>query len=254
MNEDGANLLYRNDGDSTFTNVTSTAGVGHTGKGACAAWGDYDGDGDFDLFLANKDSVQVLYSNNGDGTFSRLPASSGLAVRGSARSAVWIDFNLDGYLDLMVTFSDSANKLFLNRGDSTFLNVAASTDMDDYGYWSAATWADPLDQGKPDLYLARRDGANKYVDNQVEENYLKVRLHGVVSSRFGIGARVRIRAGGRVQLRWIDGGSGSMSEPAALFGLGSISTVDSLTVFWPSGLRRDTTNLAGMKPTASFPR
>ncbi|MBW7997474.1 MAG: hypothetical protein FVQ81_13045 [Candidatus Glassbacteria bacterium] len=244
VKESAANKLYRNNGDSTFTNVAASAGVDHAGNGAAAAWGDYDNDGDFDLFLANKDSVQVMYSNDGDSTFTRLGSSGGLAVHGTARSAAWLDINLDGWQDLLVTFSDSANKLFVNRGDSTFSDEAPGEGLDLYGYWSSVTWADPEDEGVPDIYLGRRNGANVYFDSDFSGNWFKVRLHGVVSSRFGIGATVRIVAGGRTYLRQIDGGSGSQSEPVALFGVDSASTVDSLTVFWPAGLRRDTTNLA----------
>jgi len=243
VRENGANRLYHNNQDSSFTDVASTAGVAHTGNGASAAWGDYDNDGDLDLFLANKDSLQVLYSNNGNGTFTRM-SSSGVGVRGSARSAAWLDFDLDGRLDLLVAFADSATKLFQNHGDSTFTNVAPQVKLDSLGYWTSVTWADPTNQGAPDLYFTRRNGTNRYYSTLVQGNWLKVRLHGVVSNRYGLGARVRLRAGGRVQTRWIDNGSGSQSETAALFGLGTTATVDSLTVFWPSGLRRDTTSVA----------
>jgi len=252
VNENGTNRLFKNNGDSTFTDITATAGVGHTGNGTAAAWGDYDGDGDFDLFLANKDSVQVLFSNNGNGTFTRLLSTCGLAIRGKARSAVWLDYNLDGYLDLALTFSDSTSKLFQNLKDSTFINVAPLIGMDDYGYWTSVTWADPLNQGVPDLYFGRRDGANKYWHGRLQANYLKVRLHGVVSSRFGIGAQVKVHTRDKAQMRWIDGGSGSMSEPAALFGLDTVTTIDSLVVVWPSGLRRDTANLAVNKVITWF--
>lgn len=244
VNENSANKLFKNNGDSTFTDVTTTAGVGHTGSGSAAAWGDYDNDGDFDLFLANKDSLQVLYSNNGNSTFTRLGTSAGLSVRGTARSASWLDFDMNGLLDLMVTFSDSASKLFQNMGDSTFINVASLQDMNRFGYFTSVTWADPANQGVPDVYLGRRNGANLYYDGRVGGSYLKLRLHGVVSNRFGLGAKVRIKAGGKAYLRWVDGGTGSQSEPAALFGLGTATSIDSLTVFWPAGLRRDTTNLA----------
>jgi len=243
VNENSGNILFKNDGDSTFTDVTTTAGVGHTGSGSAAAWGDFDNDGDFDLFLANKDSVHVLFRNLGDGTFGRVGESSGLSVRGAARSAAWLDFDLDGNLDLIVTFSDSANKLYQNMGDTTFVNVAAPIGIDSLGYWNAATWADPTNQGAPDIYLGRRNGRNLYFDNNVNESWLKVKLHGVVSNRFGIGAKVRVKADGKAYVRWIDGGTGSMSEPAALFGLADASVVDSLTVFWPCGLRRDTTGV-----------
>ncbi len=243
VRENGANRLFHNNGDSSFTDVASTAGVAHTGNGAAAAWGDYDNDGDMDLFLANKDSVQVLYSNNGNSTFTRMN-SSGLSVKGSARSALWLDFDMDGDLDLLVAFADSTNKLFQNGGDSTFINVAPLLGLDSLGYWTGATWADPTNQGAPDLYLTRRNGVNRYYSGLVQGNWLKVRLHGVVSNRYGLGARVRIRTGARVQTRWVDGGSASQSEPAALFGLGTAATIDSLSIFWPCGLRRDTTAVA----------
>jgi len=244
VNEHGDNRLYLNNADFIFTEVTADAGVSHTGNGGAAAWGDYDNDGDFDLFLANKDSLQVLFRNNGDATFTRLGASTGLSVRGTARSAVWLDFNMDGLLDLFVAFSDSANKLFQNMGDTTFVNVAPLIGIDDPGYWTSVTWADPRNAGVPDIYLGRRDGANRYYEGLQQGNYLKVGLRGLISSRFGIGARVRLRSGSAVMTRWIDGGSGSMSEPLALFGLGTANLVDSLSVFWPSGIRLDTTALA----------
>lgn len=243
VRENGPNRLFRNNGDSTFTDVSASAGVAHAGQGAAAAWGDFDNDGYIDLFLANKDSVQVLYSNNGNGTFTRMP-NSGLSARGVARSALWIDFDLDGHLDLVVTFSDSSNKLYRNNGDSTFSNIAGQIGLDSLGYWTSVTWADPKGAGEPNLYLTRRDGTNRYLDGIVQGHWLKVKLHGVVSNRFGLGARVRVRTGSRVQTRWIDGGSLGQSEPAALFGLGNAAVVDSLTVFWPSGLRRDTTAVA----------
>ncbi|MBN2287809.1 MAG: VCBS repeat-containing protein, partial [Candidatus Glassbacteria bacterium] len=243
VNEHGGNRLFRNDGDSSFTDVTTTAGVGHTGNGSTAAWGDYDNDEDFDLFLGNKDSLQVLFSNNGDGTFTRLASTSGIAVRGSARSSLWIDFNMDGWLDLIVAFSDSTNKFFQNLGDSTFINAAPVIGIQELGYWSSVTWADPRNSGVPDICFGRRDGANRYYQGSQQGNYLKVALHGLISSRFGVGARVRVRAGDMVLSRWIDGGSGSMSEPVAHFGLGATPIVDSLSVFWPTGLRRDTVNL-----------
>ena len=63
-NYNSANVLYRNDGDSTFTDVTNTASVGDTGAGHGTAWFDYDGDGDLDLYVVNDVGANVLYRNN----------------------------------------------------------------------------------------------------------------------------------------------------------------------------------------------
>jgi ASPIC and UnbV/FG-GAP-like repeat len=243
VNENGNNHLFQNNGDSSFTDVTTTAGVGHTGQGGAAAWGDYDNDGDFDLFLGNKDSLQVLFRNNGDNTFTRRD-STGLSVRGSARSALWIDFDMDGYQDLIVAFSDSAVKFFENQQDSTFINRSPLIGIAEQGYWTSVTWADPENSGVPDICLGRRDGPNRYYEGSQGGNYLKVGLQGMAGGRLGIGARVNAYIGSGVMTRWIEGGSGSMSEPVAHFGLGTASAVDSVVVLWPSGLRRDTAGIA----------
>ena len=244
VNEHGNNVLYRNNGDSTFTDVTTTAGVGHTGNGGTAAWGDYDNDNDFDLYLGNKDSLQVLLSNDGDGTFTRLGSSAGLNTIGSARSAIWIDFNQDGHLDLMVAYADSSGRLYQNNGDSTFYNVSPAVGINNSGYWSGVTWTDPLGRGAPDLYAVLRDKPNVYFQAKRNARYLGVDLKGHRSNRFGYGAKVRIVAGSTKQVRWISGGNGSMSLPRALFGVALNTAVDSLSVIWPSGLRYDTTSVA----------
>ena len=69
---------------------------------------------------------------------------------------------MDGLLDLLITFSDSSNKLYQNKGDSTFVNIAPLVGLDSLGFWSSATWADPSNRGVPDIYLANRNGANRY--------------------------------------------------------------------------------------------
>ena len=243
VNENGNNVLYRNGGDSTFTDVTTDAEAGHSGDGGTAAWGDYDNDGDFDLYLGNKDSVQVLFSNDGDGTFTRLGSSAGLSTIGSARSAVWIDYNQDSYLDLMVAYADSAGRIYQNNGDSTFFNVGPAVGINYSGYWSGITWTDPQGRGVPDLYAVLRDKPNVYFEGKKNARYFAVDLKGHRSNRFGYGAKVHIVAGSTKQDRWIGGGNGSMSPPRALFGMALETSVDSLTVFWPSGLRYDTTSV-----------
>ena len=76
-NVNGANVLYRNRGDGTFEDASgpAAANVGHTGSGFGIAWGDYDGDGSLDLYVANyKHEANVLYRNQGNGTFEEVSA------------------------------------------------------------------------------------------------------------------------------------------------------------------------------------
>ena len=95
--------LYHNNGDGTFTDVTGKAGVGgegHYGQGV--AVGDYDNDGYPDLYVTGYGRA-ILYHNNGNGTFTDVTARAGLADEGQwSTSAAWVDFDRDGWLDLVV--------------------------------------------------------------------------------------------------------------------------------------------------------
>ncbi len=95
------NRLYRNLGDGRFTDVTQRAGVGDAAYGMGAACGDYDGDGDVDLYVTNV-GPNVLYRNDGDGTFTDVTEESGTGDPRWGASAAFLDFDRDGDLDLFV--------------------------------------------------------------------------------------------------------------------------------------------------------
>jgi ASPIC and UnbV/FG-GAP-like repeat len=97
------NRLYRNLGDGTFRDVTAEAGVGDTGLCLGAAWGDFDGDGFPDLFVANDFGRSTLYRNRGDGTFSDVTVKAGALAYGAGMNASWGDLDNDGRLDLYET-------------------------------------------------------------------------------------------------------------------------------------------------------
>ena len=151
------NVLYRNNGDGTFTDVTDKAGVGDTRWGTGAAFGDYDNDGDLDLYVPNyiehdldklaqdqKTSMQygqsvprilnphsfdpqdnVMYRNNGDGTFTDVTAELGVeSPGGRSLQAIFTDFDLDGDLELYVANDLSPNFLYRNDGDGTFTDIS----------------------------------------------------------------------------------------------------------------------------------
>ena len=183
----GRNALYRNQGDGTFTEVASEAGVGDTSWGSSAAFADYDADGWVDLYLTNyvkfdhrkppqptcgyrgilvacgpqglPPDDDVLYRNNGDGTFTDVTAGAGMAVRPAfGLGAVWFDSDNDGDVDLYVANDSMGNFLFQNNADGTFQEVGlfASVAYDDDGKGQAGMGVAVGDydrDGSFDLYV-----------------------------------------------------------------------------------------------------
>lgn len=103
--------LWRNDG-GTFTDVTVAAGINDTSGQRSACWGDYDNDGDLDLYITTTSGDNVLYANNDDGTFTLITDNVGAS--GSSHDAVFVDYDNDGDLDLAVTREDVDNILLQN--------------------------------------------------------------------------------------------------------------------------------------------
>ncbi len=151
------NVLYQNQGDGHFVDATRAAGMVDPGRPSLAAvWGDYDSDGDPDLYVANDSAPNYLYRNAGDGTFLEVGAVAGVATDRDGRpqagmGCAFEDYDNDGWLDLFVTnFASDSSTLYRNNG-STADGVAAAarlyfTDVTYALGLGAATWA-PLNWG-----------------------------------------------------------------------------------------------------------
>ena len=177
----GANFLFKNNGDGTFTDVAEEAGVqGIDGRSVepnlaenyGASWGDFDNDGDVDLYLTNK-GVDELYENLGDGTFRNITAQAGMdSLIRESTSAVWFDYNNDGLLDLYVCaygrygiVPSSENVLYRNNGDGTFTDVTGSAGVGDPGFTYTALIFDANHDGWQDIYCVNDFGANRFYLN-----------------------------------------------------------------------------------------
>ena len=260
----GTNYLYENNGDGTFTEITEEAGVFMIGNGMGVDAGDYDLDGDLDLYVSNfgpkplasgyKATPNWLYRNEGDGTFVDVASAAGVRGRsGVGWGTTFFDYDLDGDLDLAVANGGWAryatkeereqvtiNLLFRNEGDGTFTDV---TDISGFGLWSMTrgmSLADYDRDGDLDVYLASSDDRNYLLRNELgshlERNWLKIKLRGTESNDLGIGAVVRLTAGGRTQTEQLYAGSSFFSQDASElhFGLGDWPVVDAIEVSWPS--------------------
>ncbi len=178
------NLLYRNDGRGMFEEVSAQSGLdpGNDRFSFAAAWGDYDGDGDPDLYVANDFGRNNLYRNNGDGTFLDVAADLGVEDLGAGMSAAWGDYDNDGDLDLYTSnmwssaglrltgsrqfgasLPDAArgkfrrqaqgNSLFRNDGPDGFSDVSDDAGVRT-GRWAwASDFADLDSDGRLDLFV-----------------------------------------------------------------------------------------------------
>jgi enediyne biosynthesis protein E4 len=119
-------LVYHNDGNGHFTEVSRQLGLAAPGKGLGIALADYDRDGHIDIFVANDSTPEFLYHNKGDGTFEEVALSSGVAVDGEGHTYAgmgvdFADYNNDGLPDLVVTdLASQMYALYRNNGDGTF--------------------------------------------------------------------------------------------------------------------------------------
>ncbi len=134
------NSLLANDGTGHFTDVTRQAGLADPAYPTqSAAWADYDLDGDLDLYVCNEGtavpgapaimSPGQLFVNAGDGTFRDVAPAAGVTDRGYCKGAVWGDFDADGWPDLYLSNHQAPNRLFRNRGDGTFNDVAPAAGV-----------------------------------------------------------------------------------------------------------------------------
>ena len=272
-----ANVYYLNDGNGNLQ--FTQGGLGETCGNYGSIWIDYDGDGDVDLFVAKCgcDPVDILYRNNGDGTFTNVAAPLGLADTHNSWSSAWGDFNNDGHLDVVIGTNSTAwqARMLKNNGDGTFTDLSAGSgfdtfdgisnewtthDFDNDGYldviggsggWMHRGLGDftfetgdmapsngPIGDLNNDGFLDILNGGVAYLNDTNDNNWLKVATVGTVSNLNGIGARVTISSSMGTQIRDVKSGDGFryMSTMNAHFGIGDDEQIYSVTVRWPSGI------------------
>jgi hypothetical protein len=239
------NHLFRNDGSGVFTDVT-VAPLNDANESMGADWGDYDNDGDLDLYLVNNGQANKLFRNTG-GVFTDVTTFP-LNDTYYGISAGWADYDNDGDLDLYLTNGGTANMLFMNLGGGVFDDYNNSFILDN-GYGMGFGWGDIENDGDLDIYLANGGmfQTNKLFRNEVgdDNHWIKLDLVGTISNVSAIGARVRLVDAGSAQIREVTSGSGFCSQHALTvgFGVGGATLIDSIIVRWPSGIVQTLTNV-----------
>ena len=151
------NILYRNNGDGTFSDETQTAGVdGHIDKmGLVVIAFDYNNDLWPDIYIGNDMDVgNIFYENNGDGTFTDISEDSGMDLAFSSMGLAAGDYDNNGFLDIYVTNLDWGNGLMHNNGDGTFTDVAEGLGLQVNLICWGANFFDYNNDGQLDLYVA----------------------------------------------------------------------------------------------------
>ena len=199
--------LYRNNHDGTFTEVTTKSGINHCGWGFGVAVGDYDNDGNEDLYITYLDGA-VLYHNNGDGTFTDVTSKAGVANDGRwGTSAAFGDYDNDGYLDLYVAnyvdldlnhlpefgqgsfcqyrgfpvscgprgLKGSRDRLYHNNKDGTFTDVTEKLNIDPGSYYGLGVmWLDYDLDGCLDLYVSNDSTPSLLYHNDCKGGFTEV--------------------------------------------------------------------------------
>ena len=180
------NFLYKNNGDGTFTKITGIAITSDGRSSDGSTWGDFDNDGDPDLFVANwYNQNNLLYKNNGDGTFELLTSSIVASDGGYSEAGTWGDYNNDGFLDLYVCNSDGNKRNFLykNDGNGSFTKITTGSLVTDAFSSRNADWIDYDNDGFADLLVANEADQNEnFYKNNKDETFTSLQIPGLLTS------------------------------------------------------------------------
>ena len=233
----GGNIdeLHRNNGNGTFTNVATAAGIANPTQTWSSAWGDFNNDGWMDAVIginSTSNGLSKVMKNNGDGTFSDVSLGSGYDVDNNmSREYVAYDYDNDGFLDVL----GAGNTIIFGDGNFKFTPNPNPYNLDSNNR--------PIGDLNNDGFLDIQNGTSIMMNNGNTNKWLKVTLQGVTSNRNGIGARVEIHGVWGKQIRDVQSGVGfrNMNTLNTHFGIGQATEIAKVIIKWPSG-KVDTIN------------
>jgi len=267
-NDLSENRSWMNQGDGTFVNTAQFNGSAYNDVGDAEASmgvdaGDFDGDGDDDLFVSHLiTQTNTLYVNDGNGLFEDRSTRTGLGPPSLAFTGfgtAWFDYDNDGWLDIFVANGavdliprlvqagdpyplHQTNQLFRNLGGGRFTEVSSSSgpvfELSEVSRGSA--FGDIDNDGDVDIVLTNNNGPARLLLNAVgnQQHWVGLRLVDPATNRDMLGTRVAvIPVGGTPSWRRVrsDGSYASANDPRVLFGLGTNSEIEGVQAIWPDG-------------------
>lgn len=253
-NDHSMNYLWHNNAGKSFTDMGTPSGTafGQSGESAVSMsvdFADYTGSGRMDMFISD-DKYCRLYENLGNGIFAEKSYPSGIAMPAGQYvgwSSSFIDYNNDGLIDIykangaLKHLYGQEDQLFENMGDGKFKDV--STESGSYFLKElvgrGACFGDYDNDGDIDGYVVNLNDRGSFLRNNKgnQNNWISLKLEGTTSNRDGIGARVRVTSGGKVQTSQKKSTTGylSQNDPRMHFGLAKNAMIEQIEIKWPSG-------------------
>jgi enediyne biosynthesis protein E4 len=243
-------LIYRNDGTGNFTQATGSINSSPE-RTVCGQLADFDRDGRLDIFILQEDTINVLWRDNGDGTFTNIAPSVNLEMDPPTpggnpelkTDAIVADFDNDMDPDVFVTWRDltvgawPANQLWINEG-GTFVEVGSIAGFTEEANSPSCAAGDLNSDGFLDIYVVNNNQFGTrdtlYLNDGNSNHWFEIDPVGSMSNRDAIGLKVWLTAGGVTQVQEL---YSTTTQPTRLhFGLASNEVVDELVLRWPRGL------------------
>jgi enediyne biosynthesis protein E4 len=253
-NDHSMNYLWHNNAGKSFTDMGTPSGTafGQSGESAVSMsvdFADYTGSGRMDMFISD-DKYCRLYENLGNGIFAEKSYPSGIAMPAGQYvgwSSSFIDYNNDGLVDIykangaLKHLYGQEDQLFENMGNGLFKDV--STESGSYFLKElvgrGACFGDYDNDGDIDAYVVNLNDHGAFLRNNQgnQNNWISLKLVGTTSNRDGIGARIKITSGGKIQTSQKKSTTGylSQNDPRMHFGLAKNTMIDQIEIKWPSG-------------------